>query len=63
MPLPRGVLTTTMPRTVKLNAIILLGLALLFSWAFTFAKHDPALWTVIPFGQDPMMPSVRSGSL
>jgi hypothetical protein len=37
----------------KRNAIIVFALAAAFSWAFDFAKHDPALRTVIPFGDDP----------
>ncbi|MEO6816141.1 MAG: hypothetical protein ABI177_05520 [Edaphobacter sp.] len=42
-----------MPTTLKRNAVIVLGLAGLFCWSFLFAKHDPALRNVIPFGDDP----------
>ncbi|MFL6427269.1 MAG: hypothetical protein ACJ71S_03420 [Acidobacteriaceae bacterium] len=42
-----------MPKVLKRNAVILLGLAALFGWSFMFAKHDPALRNVIPFGDDP----------
>jgi hypothetical protein len=42
-----------MPKVLKRNAIIVLGLAVLFYWSFMFAKHDPALRNVIPFGDDP----------
>lgn len=42
-----------MPRILKRNAVIVLGLAALFYWSFMFAKHDPALRNVIPFGDDP----------
>ena len=42
-----------MPKVLKRNAVIVLGLAALFYWAFMFAKHDPTLRAVIPFGEDP----------
>jgi hypothetical protein len=42
-----------MPKVLKRNAVIVLGLAALFYWSFMFAKHDPALRNVIPFGDDP----------
>ena len=42
-----------MPQTLKRNAVIIFGLASLFYWSFMFAKHDPALRDVIPFGDDP----------
>ena len=42
-----------MPLVLKCNAVIVLGLACLFYWSFVFAKHDPALRNVIPFGDDP----------
>ncbi len=42
-----------MPRALKRNAVIVFGLAAVFSWSFMFAKHNPALRTVIPFGDDP----------
>jgi hypothetical protein len=42
-----------MPKVLKRNAVIVLGLAALFFWSFMFAKHDPALRNVIPFGDDP----------
>ena len=32
---------------------MVLGLAVLFHWSFMFAKHNPALRDVIPFGVDP----------
>ncbi len=38
---------------LKRNSVLSLALAVLFSWAFMFAKHDPALSGVIPFGKDP----------
>lgn len=42
-----------MPKVLKRNAVIVLGLAALFYWSFMFAKHDPGLRNVIPFGDDP----------
>ena len=42
-----------MPQTLKRNALIVFGLAILFWWAFMFAKHDPHLRSIIPFGDDP----------
>lgn len=42
-----------MPAVLKRNAVIVFGLAMLFGWSFMFAKHDPALRNVIPFGEDP----------
>jgi hypothetical protein len=42
-----------MPRILKRNALIVFGLAILFWWAFMFAKHDPRLRSIIPFGDDP----------
>ncbi len=42
-----------MPKPLKRNAVIVFGLAILFYWSFMFAKHDPALRTIIPFGDDP----------
>jgi hypothetical protein len=42
-----------MAAKLRRNAIIVSGLALLFAWAFEFAKHDPILRTIIPFGDDP----------
>lgn len=42
-----------MPRDLKRNAVLVFGLAVLFSWAFMFAKHDPALRNIIPFADDP----------
>lgn len=42
-----------MAAKLKRNAIIVSGLALLFAWAFQFAKHAPMLRTIIPFGDDP----------
>jgi hypothetical protein len=42
-----------MPTTLKRDALLVLGLAGLFDWAFMFAKHNPALRGIIPFGEDP----------
>lgn len=42
-----------MPQVLKRNAVIVFGLGCLFYWSFMFAKHDPALRGVIPFGDDP----------
>ena len=42
-----------MPSTLKRNAILIAAMAGLFYWGFMFAKHDPALRDVIPFGEDP----------
>jgi hypothetical protein len=42
-----------MQKTLKRNAILVSGLALFFWWAFGFAKHDPVLRGIIPFGGDP----------
>jgi hypothetical protein len=42
-----------MPKNLKRNAVIVFGLAALFYWSFMFAKHDPGLRSVIPFGEDP----------
>ncbi|HEX7192355.1 MAG TPA: hypothetical protein VF381_12380 [Thermoanaerobaculia bacterium] len=42
-----------MPPALKRNAIVTFALAIFFWWAFMFAKHDPALRPVIPFGEDP----------
>ena len=42
-----------MSTILKRNAIALLGLAAFFGWAFGFAKHDPGLRNIIPFGEDP----------
>jgi hypothetical protein len=42
-----------MPRALRRNAVIVLGLAAFFSWSFMFAKHDPSLRNAIPFGDDP----------
>jgi len=42
-----------MPKNLKRNAVIVCGLAALFYWSFMFAKHDPKLRSVIPFGEDP----------
>ena len=38
---------------LKRNAILVFGLALLFAWGFGFAKHNPMLRPIIPFGDDP----------
>lgn len=42
-----------MPKVLKRNAVLALGLAALFYWSFMFAKHDPDLHNIIPFGDDP----------
>src|ERR1700690_649665 len=42
-----------MPQPLKRNALIVFGLAILFWWSFMFAKHDPRLRSIIPFGDDP----------
>ncbi len=42
-----------MPKVLKRNAVIVFGLAALFCWSFMFAKHDPRLRAIIPFGDDP----------
>jgi len=42
-----------MPRNLKRNAVASLVLATLFYASFLFAKQDPALRGVIPFGEDP----------
>ena len=42
-----------MSRTFKRNAVIVFGLAAFFYWAFMFAKNDPHLRNIIPFGTDP----------
>ncbi|HEY3988063.1 MAG TPA: hypothetical protein VGM02_02110 [Acidobacteriaceae bacterium] len=42
-----------MAAKLRRNAIIVSGLTLLFAWAFDFAKHNPMLRTIIPFGDDP----------
>jgi predicted Na+-dependent transporter len=42
-----------MPNALRGNAVIVFGLAALLCWSFMFAKHDPGLRSVIPFGEDP----------
>lgn len=42
-----------MENTFRRNAIMISGLAIFFWWAFGFAKHAPALRSIIPFGEDP----------
>jgi hypothetical protein len=42
-----------MEKLLKRNAILVSALALFFWWAFGFAKHDPVLRRIIPFGEDP----------
>ena len=42
-----------MPGQLRRNAIVVCALAAAFWWTFMFAKHDPALRPVIPFGDDP----------
>jgi hypothetical protein len=38
---------------LKINAIVVLAIAVLFNQFFLFAKHDPALSAIMPFGDDP----------
>lgn len=38
---------------LKLTAVAVLMLAATFSWFFMFAKHDPSLAPIVPFGDDP----------
>lgn len=45
--------TLAMAARLRRNTVAVCGLALLFTWAFFFAKHDPALRAIIPFGDDP----------
>jgi hypothetical protein len=42
-----------MPGVLKHNAVAVFALAALLCGVFMFAKHDPALRDVIPFGDDP----------
>src|SRR5215469_12370863 len=42
-----------MPKSLKRNAVFVVGLAAFYQWSFMFAKHDPALRDIIPFGNDP----------
>ena len=42
-----------MPRLLKLNSMVCLGLAAVFSVFFMYLKHDPALSPIVPFGEDP----------
>ena len=37
----------------KFNSLAVLALTLAFCWFFMFAKHDPLLAPIIPFGDDP----------
>lgn len=37
----------------KLDSLVVLALALMFYWFFMFAKHDPSVSAIIPFGDDP----------
>ena len=39
--------------SLKRNAVLVSGLAIFFWWSFEFAKHDPSLRSIIPFGDDP----------
>ncbi len=39
--------------TPRQNAFVVAALAVFFWWAFHFAKHDPKLRGIIPFGEDP----------
>src|SRR5579883_2764673 len=42
-----------MPTRLKMNAVAVLALAVLFHWVFMFMKHDAELSQIIPFGEDP----------
>lgn len=42
-----------MHKIYKVNAAVVLVLAVLFHWLFMFTKHDAALSKIIPFGDDP----------
>lgn len=42
-----------MKTTPRRNAFVVAALAVFFWWAFQFAKHDPRLRNIIPFGEDP----------
>src|SRR5512142_1626651 len=42
-----------LPRLLKLNSILCLAFAALFSVFFMYLKHDPALSPIVPFGDDP----------
>ncbi|GAB3792072.1 hypothetical protein [Dyella agri] len=42
-----------MPSSLKWNAVVVAALAMMSWCAFMFAKHDPALRPIIPFGGDP----------
>jgi len=41
------------PRRLKHDSLLAFAIAVCFYCAFMFAKHDPALRDVIPFGVDP----------
>lgn len=42
-----------MPSSFKRDAVLVALFAGLFCWGFMFAKHDPVLGPIIPFGLDP----------
>ncbi len=42
-----------MPRRLKLVSVVLLPLTVIFYFFFMFAKHDPVLSAIMPFGEDP----------
>ncbi|GAB2551057.1 hypothetical protein [Rhodanobacter koreensis] len=42
-----------MPNSLKRNAVVVTALAMVSWCAFMFAKHDPDLRPIIPFGDDP----------
>lgn len=42
-----------MPVSLKRGSLLVLALAILFWWGFMFAKHDPLLGPIVPFGDDP----------
>ena len=39
--------------SLQRNAVLVSGLTIFFWWSFEFAKHDPSLRSIIPFGDDP----------
>jgi hypothetical protein len=42
-----------MPGRLRINALIVLVLALLFTFFFDFTKHNPYLAPINPFAEDP----------
>ena len=41
------------PTKQKLQSVVIVGVAAAFQWFFMYTKHNPALRSVIPFGDDP----------